>query len=201
MFEGGVAEELLLVEDLGVGVGGAGFRDGGVAFFDLEEAEEGGGVDDGEQVVDFEGEVVGETVDVFAAVFVDEEFEQAGDAAGTGVGQHLVVHLALVADGAAGGLVGGGGDDFRAGEDFVDVVDEVGEGLRLAVAGMLELDFEIGADVAGIAAEDDDAVGEQDRFFDVVGDDEDGLGGHGLLGPELEELGAQVLGGEGRRGR
>ena len=56
--------------------------------------------------------------------------------------------------------------------------------------------MEVGADVAGVAAEDDDAVGEEDGFFDVVGDDEDGLGGHGLVGPELEEFGAEVFGGE-----
>ncbi len=95
------------------------------------------------------------------------------------------------------GLVGGfGGIDVGAGEDLVDVVDELGEGLGFAVAGLRELDAEIGADVAGIAAEDDDAVGEQDGFFNVVGDDEDGLGGHGLLGPELEEFGAEVFCGE-----
>ncbi len=61
---------------------------------------------------------------------------------------------------------------------------------------MGERDLEVGADVAGIAAEDDDAVGEQDGFFDVVGDDEDGLGGDGLLLPELEQFAAQVFGGE-----
>ena len=37
-------------------------------------------------------------------------------------------------------------------------------------------------------------VGEQDGLFDVVGDDEDGLGGDGLLLPELEEFGAEVFG-------
>ncbi len=96
------AEELFLAEDFGVGEFGAGFGDGGVAFFDFEEAEELGGVDDGEQVVDFEGEIVGEAVDVVAAAFVEEQFQQAGYAAGAGVGQHLVVHLALVADWFAG---------------------------------------------------------------------------------------------------
>ena len=50
--------------------------------------------------------------------------------------------------------------------------------------------------MAGIAAEHDDAVGEQDGFFNVVGDQEDGLGGHGLVGPELEQFTAQVFGGE-----
>ena len=50
--------------------------------------------------------------------------------------------------------------------------------------------------MAGIAAEDDDAVGQQHGLFDVVGDDEDGAGGHGLLGPQLQQFAAQVLGGE-----
>ena len=47
-----------------------------------------------------------------------------------------------------------------------------------------------------IAPQHNDAVGEQDGFFNVVGDDEDAPGGHGLLGPELEEFAAQVLGRE-----
>ena len=76
--------------------------DGRVAFFDVEEAEQLRGIDDGQQVVDLEGEVVGQAVDVVAAALVEQQFEQAGDAAGAGVGQHLVVHLALVADRAAG---------------------------------------------------------------------------------------------------
>ena len=56
--------------------------------------------------------------------------------------------------------------------------------------------LEVGADVAGIAAQHDDAIGQQHRFFDVVGHDEDRLGGHGLLGPQLQQFAAQVLGGE-----
>jgi hypothetical protein len=50
--------------------------------------------------------------------------------------------------------------------------------------------------VAGIAAQHDDAVGQQDGFFNVVGDEEDGLGGHGLVGPQLQQFAAQVLGRE-----
>ena len=197
MLDGGVAEEFFLAENLGVGELGAARGDGGVAFLDFEEAEQLCGVDDGEQVVDLKGEIVGEAVDVVASALVEEQFEQAGHAAGAGVGQHLVVHLALVADAGAGLLVGRlGGGDVGPGEDLVDVVDELGEGLGLAVARLGKLDAEVGADVAGIAAEHDDAVGEQDGFFDVVGDDEDGLGGHGLVGPELEQFAAQVLGGE-----
>ena len=97
LVDGGVAEELLLAQNLGVGELRAAGRDGGVAFFDCEEAEQLRGVDDGQQVVDLEGQVVGEAVDVVAAALVEQQFEQAGDAAGARVGQHLVVHLALVA--------------------------------------------------------------------------------------------------------
>ena len=57
-------------------------------------------------------------------------------------------------------------------------------------------DFEIGADAAGIFAEHDDAIGEQHGLLDVVGDDEDGLGGNGFLAPELEQFAAKILGGK-----
>ena len=70
-----------------------------------EEAQQLRGVHDGQQIVDLEGQVVGQAVDVVAAALVEQQFEQAGDAAGPRVGQHLVVHLALVAHGAAGLLV------------------------------------------------------------------------------------------------
>ncbi len=66
----------------------------------------------------------------------------------------------------------------------------------MAVARARHGDAEIGADAAGILAQHHHPVGQQDRFFDVVGDDEDGAGGHFLAVPELEQLRAQVLGGE-----
>jgi len=47
--------------------------------------------------------------------------------------------------------------------------------------------------VPGIAAQHDDAVGQQHGFLDVYRDQEDGFGGHGLVGPQLKEFGAQVL--------
>jgi len=72
----------------------------------------------------------------------------------------------------------------------------LGEGLRLAVARLGDLDAEIGADVAGISAEDDDAVGKQDGFLNIVGDQKDGLGGHGFVSPELQQFTAEVLCGE-----
>ena len=69
-------------------------------------------------------------------------------------------------------------------------------GSDLRSRGWASCTLEIGADVAGIAAQHDDAVGQQHRLFDVVRDQEDGLGGHGLVGPQLQQLTAQVLGGQ-----
>ena len=100
MRDGGVAEEFLLAENLGVGKLRSALGDGRVAFFDLEEAEQLRGIHNGQQVVDLEGQVVGQTVDVVAAALVEQQFQQAGHAAGARVGQHLVVHLALVAHSA-----------------------------------------------------------------------------------------------------
>ncbi len=116
---------------------------------------------------------------------------------GRACGQHLVVHLALVAHavGRPAGRAPRRGN-VGPGEHLVDVVDELREWLGFAVARLRKLDAKIGADVAGIAAEHDDAIGQQDGFLDVVGHDEDALGGHGLLGPELEQFAAQVFGRE-----
>ena len=65
-----------------------------------------------------------------------------------------------------------------------------------AVAWAFEVDGELGADASGVGREHEDAIGEQDGFFDVVGDDEHGAGGEVVACPEREELGAEVFGGE-----
>lgn len=46
-----------------------------------------------------------------------------------------------------------------------------------AVARAGGVDSDLGADVAGVGAEDQDAVGGLDGLLDVVGDDADSLGG------------------------
>ncbi len=62
--------------------------------------------------------------------------------------------------------------------------------------GCGNLHAKVGADVAGIAAQHNDAVGQQHRFFNIVRHQEDGLGGHGLVGPQLQQFAAQILGGQ-----
>ena len=61
---------------------------------------------------------------------------------------------------------------------------------------MRDLHAEVGTDVARVAPQDDNAVGQQHRLFDVVRYQENGLGGHGLLGPQFQQFAAQVLGGQ-----
>src|SRR6185503_1263493 len=139
--------------------------------------------------------------DVVSTAFVDQQLEQTRDTAGARVGQHLVLHLPLVSNAGAGRCFCG--CYVRPCEHLVDEIDELGKGVRFAVARLGNLDSEISADVSRVAAENDDAVGQQDSFFDVVGDDEDAFGGHGFFCPELEQFAAQVLrcqyveGGEG----
>ncbi len=86
-------------------------------------------------------------------------------------------------------------------QHLVDIVDKLGERLGLAITGLRQLNTKIGANVARVPTQHYDAVGEQDGFFNVVRDQEDGLGGHGLVGPELQQFTAQVFGGEHVEGR
>ena len=83
-----------------------------------------------------------------------------------------------------------------AGQQSIDFVDECFKRWRTAVARTLEFDGQFGQDAAGVAAQHDDAVGQQDRFFDVVGDQADGPGGEFFAGPQGHQLVAQVFGGE-----
>ncbi len=49
---------------------------------------------------------------------------------------------------------------------------------------------------AGIASQHDHAIGQQHGLFNIVGHDEDARGRHLLVEPQLQQLGAQVLGGQ-----
>jgi hypothetical protein len=66
----------------------------------------------------------------------------------------------------AGGRGSGGFDQCcggsGAGQQFIEFVDECFKRWRTAVAGTLEVDAQFGQDVARIAAQHDDAVGQQD---------------------------------------
>src|SRR6185437_9537184 len=98
----GIAEKLLLAQDFGVGELLAGGSDDRIAFFNVEEPEELRSLDYRKQIVDFEGEIVGETIDIVAAAFVEEQFEEAGHASRPHVRKHLVARLSLIEDARAG---------------------------------------------------------------------------------------------------
>ena len=85
---------------------------------------------------------------------------------------------------------------FAAGHDAVDLVDQCFAERRAPVPRPRQVDGELGADPSRVGRQDEDAVGEQDGFFDVVGDDEHRACGEVVARPEGEELGAEVLGGE-----
>ena len=89
------------------------------------------------------------------------------------------------------------------GHPGVDLVDEAAEVGVEAVAGMRQVDPDLGHDAAGIGGEDEEPVAHEDRFLDIVGDHQDGADRHPALAPEIEKIGAQGLGGkhvEGREG-
>jgi hypothetical protein len=90
----------------------------------------------------------------------------------------------------------GAGGSIRLREHAIDVIDNLEEARVLAVARTRNGDPEIGADAAGVLAQHHDAVGQRDGLFDVVSDDEDRARGHLLAFPQLQQFGAQVLGGE-----
>ena len=66
----------------------------------------------------------------------------------------------------------------------------------LTVARAWKIDMKIGADSPGILAEDHDAIAQQNRFLNVVRNDEHGAGGHFLVLPQLQQFAAKVLGGQ-----
>src|ERR1019366_4619014 len=159
-----------------------------IAAHGVGEAQQGGGIHDRQQVVHFHLQFVGDFIKIFLAAAFVEQFEQAAHGTGARVRQHL--------PGRFGGGGGRGGDQVGLSHQLVDVVDveqELGGG---AVAGLGQGNGEIGAHARGVAAEDQDAIGQQHGFLDVVGDHENALGGNFLLGPELQEFAAPVLGGE-----
>ena len=80
-FGGFAGEELFGGEDVGDDELASVVGDLDVGVVDGGEAEQGGAVDEGEQVVDFEHEVVGEGGEVFGAAAGEQDFQEAGHAA------------------------------------------------------------------------------------------------------------------------
>ena len=114
------------------------------------------------------------------------------------MGEHRVLGVRGERGDGGGSLGFGlrGGHEVGLGEDAINVVDGFVEAQVEVLAGVGYADPEIGADAAGILSQHHHAVGQGDGFFDVVGDEEDGAGGHFLAEPQFHQLAAQVFGGE-----
>ncbi len=194
IFDRSVTKQLLLPQNLGVRVLRAGRRNLCVAFGHLQKAQQLCGIDDRQQVVDLESQIVRQPVDIVLAVVVQHQLQKTCNAARPRMRQHLVVHLALVANLLAGCRLRQR-RRLRIGlrQHLVDVVDQLRERRRLAVARMRNRHSEIRAHMARIAPKHNDAIGQQYRLFDVVRHDEDRLCRNRLLLPKLQQFTAQVL--------
>ena len=106
VLERGFTEEHFASQDVGVREGDALGSDLDVAFLERGEAEHDRGFDDGQQVIDVHGKALGEAVQVFAAAAVVQNFEQAGDASGAGMRQHLIFLLGPPRSAAVGCVPG-----------------------------------------------------------------------------------------------
>ena len=76
MGEGRLAEETFLGVDIGFRERLALRSDFDVAFASLGKTEQGGGFDDGKQVVHLEMQIVGDVIQVLLAAAIDQEFER-----------------------------------------------------------------------------------------------------------------------------
>src|SRR5260370_18703789 len=128
-------------------------------------------------------------MEIRPATRVGENFQEAGHAARAGVRQDdgFVTH-------DESGSVSAGWSSLvlviGLREDAIDGIDKLDEVRGFAVARMRNLHGEVRVDVRGIAAENDDAVGEDDGLFDIMSNDENRARGNFVIEPELEELAA-----------
>src|ERR1035438_3878538 len=115
-------------------------------------------------------------MEIDTVTMVVHNFEQAGHSSWTRVRQHQGMMLYRRA--GAGRGVDNVFFRVRGGEYPIDGIDELNELRVLAITGLRQVDREVRMDVGRVAAQHDNAVGEDHGFFDVVGDDEDGASGN-----------------------
>src|ERR1700676_917272 len=121
---------------------------------------------------------------IHTATLIGKDFQQSCQAAGTRMRQHddAVAYRGYCSGSSLHGFVLCVGTR----EDAVDSVDELDEMWRLAVAWLGHIHGKIGVNVGGVAAQHDDAIGEDDGFFDVVRNDENRACGNFVAEPKLQ---------------
>ena len=132
--ERGLAEKNLAGEDVGFGEMSALGRNLNIAFLQRGEAEQHRSLDDREQVLGVHFQDFGETMKIFLAAAVLQQFEQAGDASDARVRDHLIFLASRLLRGGCG--VGHRHRELGLGHDLVDVVDQFDKTRRFAITGM-----------------------------------------------------------------
>ena len=146
-----------------------------------------------EEIVDLELQRVGEMRQVGLAVVGrgGDLLEHAGERVGRDQRQREA-EAGAGRDGFAAGRLGLG----ALGHQRVDLVDELAEFGVEAVARMGQGNGDLGRDAARVGGQHEDAVAHQHRLLDVVGDHQDRLDRDAPFLPEVEQVGAQRLGGQ-----
>jgi hypothetical protein len=188
-------DDLLAVLDTGPGEHLPGGRQVELVLEQLGEAEHDQRVDQRQQVVDLQAQAVGQVGQVgAAAVPAQHDLGQAGQPVDGGPRQRGVADRAPAPAAVAGRL--GRGCRVPLGHHPVDLVHQLVELRGPAAARPGQRVAHVGADPAGVGAQHQDAVGEQDGFLDVVRHHHEGLGREALALPQLQQLTAQVLRGQ-----
>ena len=78
----------------------------------------------------------------------------------------------------------------------IDAVDQLPEGRIEPVARVRQVDLDLGGDATGIGREHQNAVAHQDRLLDVVGYHQHRFDRQPAFDPQIDQVGAQRLGGE-----
>ena len=161
-----------------------------VAAFQLGEPQHLQRFRDREEFVDFQLQIGGQIGQVRPAVIGRgrDGLDEAGDQVGGDTRQMRADAAARKAFLALGGVLGAPGGHLD-----IDVFDHGDEGRVLAIARLAQVDLDLRDDAARIGREQQHAVAHQDRFLDVVGDQDHALDRQLAFAPQIEEIGAQVL--------
>src|SRR5713226_4172995 len=189
-----LAEQHLAREDVGLGEGPALRGQLDIALVHAEEAQHPAGLDDGQQVVHLHHQLGGQPVEVVAPLAALQDLEQAGDPAGARVRQHRILDWSAARRRRGLPLGRQYVPNLRLRQHIVDMVHQLEESLRLALAGARQPYLEVGADARRVVPQHDDPVGQHHRFLDVVRDQKDRTRRHLPVQPQFHQFTPQGFG-------
>src|ERR1017187_6376657 len=156
-----------------------------ISTLGFREAQQGCGLYDGQKIVHFRAEFVGELIEVTLAAVAGEQFQQARNCSAARVRQHLV--SLWLRRGRRPCL------KFRLRQQLVNVIHIYQELRGSARPRVLHRNPKIGANPGGISSQDDNAIRQHHRLFDIVGHEKDTTSRDLLAQPELHQFTTQVL--------